>query len=78
MVLPYLGVEVGWLKTKFGSVRESGLFMGSKVGIKFFFNDAVSIDSSISYKISTDDVFIVDFETTDGYFYPGIGVQAKF
>jgi len=78
MALPYLGIEVGWRKTKYGSVRKSGLFMGSKVGIKLFFNDAVSFDSSISYKISTDDVFLVDFETTDGHFYPGIGFRAKF
>jgi len=78
VALPYFGIEVGWRRTKFGSVRESGLFIGSKAGIKFFFNDSVSIDTSISYKISTDDVFVVDFETTDGYFYPGIGLQAIF
>lgn len=78
MALPYLGIEVGWRRTKFGSVRESGLFIGSKVGIKFFLNDSVSIDSSISYKFSPDDVFVVDFKTTDGNFYPGIALHANF
>ena len=78
MAFPYLGIEVGWRTTKFGSVRESGLFIGSKAGIKYFFSDSVSFDSSISYQISTDDVFVVDFELTDGYFYPGIGLQAIF
>lgn len=78
MTLPYLGIEVGWRRTEFGSVRESGIFMGSKAGIKFFINDSVSFDTSISYKISTDDIFILDFESTDSYIYPGIGMKAIF
>ena len=78
MALPYFDIEVGWRRTKFGLVRESGLFIGSKAGIKFLFNDSVSFDTSISYKISTDDIFIGDFETTDSYFYPGIGLKAIF
>lgn len=74
----YLGIEAGWRRTDFGSVRESGLVFGSRLGIRYFFNNAVSIDTSISYKFSTGDVFIVDSDRTDNYFYPGIGLKALF
>jgi len=74
----YLGVEAGWRRTKYGSVRESGLVIGSSLGIKYFFNNSVSIDSSISYQISNDDVFIVNHGATDSYIYPGIGLKASF
>jgi len=75
---PYLGIEVGWRRTKFGSVRESGLFIGSKAGIKFFLSNSISIDTSVSYKISTGEIFIKNFEATDSYFYPRIGLKALF
>ena len=78
MAEPYLNIEIGWRRTKFGSVRESGLFIGSKAVIKFFLNDSNSIDTSISYKISADDFFIIDFGVTDGYFNPRIGFKALF
>lgn len=74
----YLGIEAGWRRTDFGSVRESGLVFGSRLGIRYFFNNAVSIDTSISYKFSTGDVFIVDSDMTDNYLYPGIGLRAMF
>ncbi len=74
----YLGIEAGWRRTKFGSVRESGFVFGSRLGIRYYFNNSVSIDSSISYKFSTDDVFIVNHNATDSYIYPGIGLKASF
>ena len=76
--LPYIGLEVGWRSTKYGSVKESGLFLGSKAGIRFFLNNSVSIDTSISFRFSSDDVFIVDSQATDYTIYPGIGLKAWF
>ncbi len=74
----YLGVEAGWRRTKYGSVRESGLVIGSSLGIKYFFNNSISIDTSISYKLSTDDVFIIDHNTTDRFLFRGIEFKASF
>ena len=59
-------------------MRESGLVPGSRIGIRYFFNNAVTIDTSISYKFSTDNVFIVDLDLTDNFFYPGTGLKASF
>ena len=75
---PYLGVEVGWRRTQFGSVKESGIILGSRAGVRFFFNDSVSIDTSIGFKFSTDEVFFVDDQATDQYIYPGIVLKAWF
>ncbi|MFT5219932.1 MAG: hypothetical protein ACI9LO_002425 [Planctomycetota bacterium] len=76
--VPYIGVNVGWRNTKFGSVRESGLVIGPKAGFRYFLNDSVSIDSSVSLNFSNEDVFIVDFESTDSYIFPGVGISASF
>lgn len=75
---PYIGIDLGWRNTKFGSVRESGLVIGPKAGIRMFLNDSVSIDSSISFRYSNEDVFIVDQETSDTHIFPGIGINATF
>lgn len=76
--VPYVGINVGWRNTKFGSVRESGLVIGPKAGFRYFLNDSVSIDSSVSLNFSNEDVFLVDFESTDSYIFPGVGISASF
>ena len=78
LFIPYVGVELGWRRSKFGSIRDSGAIYGPRAGIKYFLADNVAIDVVISYKTSTDDVYISDFKSENNKIAFGFGLRIMF
>ena len=67
VLVPYVGGELGWRRSKWASDVESGAIYGLRAGLKYFIADNVAIDFAFSYKQSGSDVFISDFEMRDYY-----------
>lgn len=77
-LVPYIGAQIGFRASKFGNQEESGLVFGGRVGARYFLNDSVSINASLSMLNSSEEVFFADFEAEDQYFFPSIGISAVF
>ena len=83
-LVPYVGAEMGFLNTKYNDssevneVDDSALVYGARGGVKFFLTESVSIDGSLVWLMSSDEIFIVDAEMDDQYLYPSIGINAIF
>lgn len=74
-VVPYVGVDLGWRRTQGSSTDESGLVYGPRVGAKFFVTESAAIDLHVAYEISTDEVFIDDFQLDDTDLTTAIGLR---
>lgn len=77
-ILPYVGVETGIRNVKFDDIDDSGLVVGGIAGSRFLLNDSVAIDVSLRILTSSDELFIVDFETERQYVVPAIGIKVNF
>jgi hypothetical protein len=77
-MVPYIGGEIGFRNSKFDDADESALVLGGRLGGRFFLNETITIDASISFLTSDKQVFIVDFEAEDQYLYPRLGIKAVF
>ena len=76
--VPYIGADLGWRRSKFGSIREDGFIYGPRLGIKYFLDDNIAIDVSISYKFSGNDVFVSDCEIENKKILFGFGLRYMF
>jgi opacity protein-like surface antigen len=77
-IIPYVGADLGWRRSKFGSIRDDGVIYGPRVGVKYFLADNVAIDASLSYRFSGADVYISDFEFESHKILFGIGLRIMF
>ena len=76
--VPYVGLDLGWRRSKFGTIREDALIYGPRIGIKYFLADNVAIDLSLSYKFAGNDVFVSDFEIENKKISFGFGLRYMF
>ncbi len=77
-IIPYVGADLGWRRSKFGSIRDDGVIYGPRVGVKYFLADNVAIDTSLSYRFSGADVYISDFEFESHKILFGVGLRIMF
>lgn len=77
-VIPYVGVDLGWRRSKFGDIRDSGVIYGPRAGIKYFLADNVAIDAALSYKFGASDVYVSDFKIEDNKIAFGFGLRFMF
>lgn len=77
-LVPYAGFGLGWRKTEFGALEESGAVYGPRGGVKYFLADNVVLDLEVTYKLSTADVFINDFEADNTDISSTIGLRLLF
>lgn len=76
--IPYVGADLGWRRSKFGSIREDGIIYGPRIGIKYFLGDNIAIDTALSYKFAGSDVFVSDFKHEDKKISFGFGLRIMF
>jgi hypothetical protein len=75
-LVPYVGADLGWRRSKWASDVESGVVYGARTGLKYFVSDTVAIDFTLSYKRSGNEVFISDYEMRDDYPSFAFGLRA--
>lgn len=76
--LTYLSLAVSWRDTRYGQVRESGLVLQPRAGFRLMLGDSLSLDTSIGYSLVEDDLLLLDFDSHDSSWQPGIGLQFRF
>jgi hypothetical protein len=74
-VVPYVGLDLGYRRTNAGGTVESGLAYGPRLGTKFLLNDNVFLDFTLTYQLSSADVFLNDFELEDTDFAASLGLR---
>ena len=74
--VPYVGAELGWRRSKWASDVESGEIYGGRAGLKYFISNNIAIDLAFSYKASSNDVFISDYEMRNDYPSFSFGLRA--
>ena len=77
-LVPYLGLGLGWRRSHFGKLEESGLVYGPRAGLKYFLVDNVALDLEVTYKLGAADVFINDFVPEDTDLSSAIGLRVLF
>jgi opacity protein-like surface antigen len=76
--VPYLGAGVGWRRSHFGDLDASGLVYGPRAGLKVFLADNVALDFEVTYKASSEAVFVNDFVAEDTDLTSVIGLRVSF
>jgi hypothetical protein len=77
-LVPYLGGELGWRRSKWASDVNSGFVVGPRAGLKFFIADNAAFDFALSYKVSDGNVFISDYDEQDYYSSLSFGIRVLF
>ena len=77
-LVPYVGAAIGFRKTEFAQFEESALFGGPSGGIKYFLADNVALDFGVTFRASSADVFINDFEPESADLSSVIGLRYLF
>lgn len=77
-LVPYVGVDIGWSKSAFGSLDESAFVYGATGGFNYFLADNVGLDFEVTYRFATADVFINDFQPEDHDLAAKIGLRFLF
>jgi hypothetical protein len=76
--VPYVGLGVGWRRSHFADLEESGLVYGPRAGLGVFLADNVALDLAVAYQVSSDPVFVNDFEAEDTDLSTVIGLRFHF
>lgn len=74
----YVGAGVGWRRTHFGEVDETGLVYGPRLGFEYFVADNVAIEVQIAYQLGAADVFVNDFVAEDSDLSQRVGIRFFF
>jgi len=77
-LVPYLGAGVGWRRTRFGTLDESGAVAGPLVGLKLFLADNVALALELRYRLGSADVFVNDFVPEDDDLSSSVGLTVHF
>lgn len=77
-LIPYLGAGLGWRRSHFGKLAESGLVYGPRAGLQYFLVDNVALVLEATYKLGAADVFINDFVAEDTDLSSAIGLRVHF
>ena len=76
--VPYVGVAIGWSTSEFGNLDESAFVYGPTAGLKYFLAGNVALDLGVTYRFSTAEVFINDFQAEDHDLSSVIGLRVLF
>jgi opacity protein-like surface antigen len=76
--VPYAGGGVGWTRSVFNRLDESGFTYGPRGGVKYFIADNVCLSADAAFKLSSADVFINDFEAESTDLTASIGLRVLF
>lgn len=77
-VVPYLGAMLGWRRSDFADLAETGLVYGPSAGLKLFLADNVALDFDVTYRLASANVFINDFVPEDTDLTSVIGLRVFF
>ncbi len=78
MVVPYAGLEIGLRRSEFGALDESGFIYGPRAGLKYFLAPNAALEFAITYRLSSNEVFINDFKPEDHDITSAIGLRIHF
>jgi outer membrane protein W len=75
---PYLGAGVGWTRSHFADLVESGLTYGPTAGVEVFLADNVALELGVTYRLSSAPVFVNDFVAEDSDLTSAVGLRLFF
>lgn len=76
--VPYVGATLGWRRSIFNVLDESGAVYGGRFGFKYFLADNVALDYVITYTLAGNDVYINDFIAEDHDLSSLFGIHVMF
>ena len=77
-LVPYAGFGIGWRRSHFNDLEESGFVYGPRVGLEYFLADNVALDFEVAYSMASADVFINDFVAEDSDISSALGLRVHF
>jgi opacity protein-like surface antigen len=77
-LVPYGGLGIGWRRSHFNKLEESGFVYGPRAGIQYFLADNVALDLELTYMLGSADVFINDFVAEDTDLSSALGLRVYF